>query len=234
VVLDSYSAEGKEADFFASLLKPELFAEVDPNWRDKSYLTWTGKQKDPSEPAPVFEYHERELTFARTVAAMGIPTYVGDTYGESQQGATNDSVYSRWRKYGIAINADRKTGDAVTKTVKMGRTFKGRQEAMNDRAHRLRFAGTPGARAVLNAIQNHKYKPRSDRPTQTEPRVPLHDWTSHHVSAMEFLFQKIAGRRASLNRTANRPKTAKLGGQITNMGTLRNLGSSTHMRGVAD
>jgi len=137
------------------------------------------------------------------------------------------------RKYGIAINADRMTGDAATKTVKMGRTYKGRQEAMNDRAHRVAFAGSPGARMVLKAMQNHKYKPRSDRPTQTEPRVPLHDWTSHYVSAMEFLMVKIASRRASLNRKASKPKTAKLGGQIKNMGTLRNSGSS-YLRGAAD
>lgn len=233
VVVDSYAIEGKEADYFVPLLKPDLFEKDDPHWRDKPYATWVGRQKDPDEPAPVFEYDERALAFARTVATMGSPTFVGDTYGESQQGATNDSVYSRWRRYGLVINVDRKTADAVTKTVKMGRTHLGRKEAMNDRAHRFAFAGTPGARMVLKALQNCKYKPRGDRLTQTEPKEPLHDWTSHYVTAMEFLAVKIASRRASLHRKVSKtPQPARLGGQIANMGTMRNSGVRATLRGL--
>jgi hypothetical protein len=230
-VVDAYAMEGKEADYFVPLLKPELFAEKDGFWFEKSYMTW----QPAGDDAQTFEDHERELAFARTIAIIGKPTYIGDTYGESQTGATNDSVYSRWRKYGIYVNRDRAPAGDTSTDRKRTRTFAGRREALNDRANRFRFGATDGAKVCLKALKDNKYKPRSDRPTQTEPKVPLHDWTSHYVSALEFFAVHIRHRHSVLGRELSKPMKATLGGQITNMGSKRNnLRPLRHLRGAAD
>jgi hypothetical protein len=246
-VVDAYAIEGKEADYFVPLLKPEFFADIDTNWSEKSYLTWSPPSKhgstqedgkitwNPSPDAPLFEYQEREISFARTVAILGKPTYIGDTYGESLTGATNDSVYSRWRKYGIFVNRDRSPAGDTSSDKKRTRTFAGRREALNDRANRFRFGATDGARVCLKALKDNKYKPRSDRPQQSEPKVPLHDWTSHYVSALEFFAVHIRHRHAVLGRELSKPLKASLGGQIGNMGAKRNsLRPLTPLRGAAD
>jgi hypothetical protein len=229
-VVDAYAMEGKEADYFVPLLKPELFADSDTNWSEKSYMTW----QPAGDDAATFEYGERELSFARTIASIGKPTYIGDTYGELQSGATNDSVYSRWRKYGIYVNRDRQSGE-ISPDRKRTRTFAGRREALNDRANRFRFGATDGAKVCLKALKDNKYKPRSDRPTQSEPKVPLHDWTSHYVSALEFFAVHIRHRHAVLGRELSKPMKTTLGGQISNMGAKRNSLRPLHqLRGAAD
>lgn len=233
-VVDAYAIEGKQADWFAPLLKPSLFAEADSNWSEKSYLTWDSKSVDPDGTAPTFEYGEREIAFARTVAVLGKPTYVGDTYGGSVAQASNDSVFTRWQRYGIVVHRNRQMGE-LAPSQKSPQFFPGRREALNDRANRFRFGSTDGARVCLKALKDHKYKPRSDRPQQSEPNKPLHDWTSHYVTALEFLAVYVGRRSAILGRDLSKPSKAKLGGQIGNMGAKRTtLTPLRQLRGVAD
>lgn len=207
-VLDAYQAAGKEADFFAPLLKPELFAAEDPHWREKDALTWV----PPGDKGLWFDYDERALRFARTVDAMGAPRVIGDTYGETMVGATKDSVYSRWRTYGIVVNRDRKQGDALTTSVKQMRTFKGRQEAMNELSRRWRFADTPGARMTGNAWKNSKFKAVPDKAAMSEPREPEHDSNSHLRTAGEFLACYVKHRTAVAGRSYAKPTRARMGG----------------------
>lgn len=213
VVLDAYQEKGREADFFAPLVRPKLFEDVDPNWRDKSVLEWAS----PLDPTLIYVYKERELSFARTVDAMGEPKWIGDTYGESLVGATKDSVYSRLRRLGVRVNADRKTGDSVTSTVKQLRTPEGSRGAMNEVRSRIRVASTDGARMWLKAMQNSKFESPPDRGQQTEPKKPLHDGSSHLRTAGEFVFNYIKYRGAVAGRDLQKPKKAP-------MGSLHNLG----------
>lgn len=233
-VVDAYAIEGKQADYFAPLLKPSLFADDDPTWAEKSYLAWTAKSVDADGTAPTFDYGEREIAFARTVAVLGRPTYVGDTYGGSVAQASNDSVFTRWQRYGIVVHRNRQMGE-LAPSQKSPQFFPGRREALNDRANRFRFGATDGARICLKALKDHKYKPRSDRPQQSEPNKPLHDWTSHYVTALEFLAVYVGRRSAILGRDLAKPSKAKLGGQITNMGAKRTtLRPLPPLRGAAD
>lgn len=214
-VLDSYQINGREADYFAPLLKPSLFADVEPNWEHKDRMVWS----PPKEPTLIFEYDERALSFARTVNAMGTVRVVGDTYGETQIGATKDSVYSRWRKHGIVVWRDRKEGEQVTARVKQTRTFKGRQEAMNELSRRWRFADTPGARMVGNAWKNSKFKAIPDKNAQTEPREPEHDANSHLRTAGEYLAVHVRSWVDVAGREYAKPSRAKMGRtQTSNFG----------------
>lgn len=233
-VLDAYQISGKEADYFAPLLKPSLFADIDPNWKDKSRVEWSHvvtrhqeytdehgvrRLKPIEEVIGPFDYDERALRFARCVDAMGTPRIVGDTSGESVVGATKDSVYSRWRKYGLTVNTDRKTGDAVTTRVKVGRTHKGRQEAMHELSRRWRFADTTGAKMVGNAWKNSKYKAVPEKNAQNEPKEPEHDSGSHLRTAAEYLAVYVKHRVGVISREYAKPQRAKMGtGQRNNFG----------------
>lgn len=213
VVLDAYQIEGKESDYFAPLLKPSLFAEQDEHWDAKEHVVW----QSPLDPTLIFEYDERALRFARCVAAMGgTPTYVGDTYGETMIGATKDSVYSRWRSYGIPVRKDRKTGEAVTTSVRQQRTFTGRKEAMDMLSRRWVFADTQGAAMVKKALKESSYKVRPEKPGMSEPREPLHDWTSHLRSALEFYATYKKYRIAVAGRDLSKPLKMRMGRTQTN------------------
>lgn len=228
-VLDAYQASGKEADYFAPILKPALFDAVDANWKDKERLLWVS----PVDPTLSFEYDDRALAFAATVAAMGEPRVIGDTYGETMVGATKDSVYSRWRKYGIVVNRERKTGEAVTNRVRQNRTFKGRQEAMNQLSGRWRFAETPGARMAGNAWKNSKFKAVPDKAAQNEPREPEHDSNSHLRTAGEYLAVYLKNRTAMATRDLAKPTKTRLAGPIANLGAMRVNGPKTTLGRIA-
>lgn len=234
-VLDSYSIAGKEADYFVPILDPRFFAHDDPAWREREHISWrpyvkySGNLGGERDGESLFEYDLRAITFATTVAAMTRPTYVGDTYGDNTLGATKDSIYSRWRVYGINANPDRKTGEQVTKQVKINRTFDGRKQAMNERASRLRFATTLGARAVLKAMQNYMYEPNLDKNRQNEPKTPLHSSASHLTTAVEFFMVKAGSRKRMAQRELAKSSKPKMGGQISNFGKMRN---TAHLRGT--
>lgn len=213
-VLDAYQKTNEIADFFAPILKPALFDVISPHWRDKSELVWTST----IDSTLSFTYERRDIEFATTIAAIGIPKGIGDTYGDVKVGSGYDSFYDRLRKYGIIINADRKTGDAITPTVKKSRTDAGRKRAMDELSSRWRFADTLGARMAGNAWKNAKYKGDADRAVQFEPNKPQHDSTSHLRTAGEFLAVYLKHRKSVLGRDLSKPVKTNLQGQISHMG----------------
>lgn len=198
-VLDAYANARKPADFYMPLLQPSLFLLEGPgvpDWRQQTRVEWTTPQKVGIEPQ-TFVYEEEEIAFMRTVDAMGgRPTYVGDTYGDNITGATADSVYSRWQRYGIHVNRDRRGEKDLSAYTKIARSEKGRREALRDRIGRWRFAATPGAERTLKALRTYRFKPKSDRPLMSEPKKPLHEWNSHYATACEFFAVHLKQRGA--------------------------------------
>ena len=204
-------------------MSPDLFSAVDPNWHLYSHLEWVS----PFDATLRYTYDEREISFARTVAKMGKPTFVGDTWGETLVGASKDSIYSRWRKYGIHVNRDRRVGDGMTPSVKQQRTHTGRQEAMNECSRRFRAAQTPGALTVVKALKEDKYKGNSGKAVQTEPKEPEHGWFSHIASAMEYYAVYVRHRKLIMGRAVTKSKRTGLGGK-TNFGSqMRRFGNTS-------
>lgn len=211
-VLGSYANSKMPADFYVPLLKPSLFGE---GWEDADEWTWDSTKGERQ----AFVYEAEALAFARLVDAMGgSPTFVGDTYGDNVTGATADSVYSRFAKYGVFVNRDRRGEKDVTAYVREARTFKGRREALNERMRRLRFADTRDAGRVLDALKKNRYRPQTGRPTTVLAKTPLHDGTSHYVTAMEFLAVHMKYRNSVEGRTIAAPVKSGLG-QLHTLGS---------------
>ena len=182
-VLDAYVNNGKPADYYGKLLSGDL----------------TGFDFDDNA-------HRLKEMLAARHKTKG--TYIGDVAGWNQEAATMDSFYSRLEPYGIFVRRDRMPDGEIAQSQKMARSFRGRREAMREIFPRLRFANTPGASLVLEAFRQNRYRD-SDRAVQAEERKPLHDWTSHPVSAMEYFAVDKRLAWAILHTHLNQPAPSK-------------------------
>jgi hypothetical protein len=180
-VLDSYSSSGKPADYYGTIL--------------------TGKPESGQ-----WEYDMEALRIMEWTRNRPRATVYGDVAGWNQEAATMESFFSRLQKYEIYAVRDRDQGGHVIQSKRAARSFRGRREAMREIMPRLRFAHTPGASRVLEALEMHRYK-ESDRAMQAEVRTSLHDWTSHLVSALEyFAVNKVAERMITEHGLAQLPQ----------------------------
>jgi hypothetical protein len=168
-ILDAYQNKGMVADFYASIITGEF-------------------------ESGEWHYDDEAVRIMDWTADLGKVKWWGDTYGDNQHGQTLDTVYTRLAKKGILVNRRRADAREETPTLKAARTYRGRQEALRDYLPRIRFADTPGARLVLRALQEHRYQ-REEGVRTAEPNKPEHDWTSHLVSACEFVFVNIKLRQ---------------------------------------
>lgn len=197
-VVDSYSNSGKPADFYGSILVglPESGTEWDYDPESRRIMDMT---------------RDRPRS-----------TVYGDVAGW-QKGATMDSFYSRLEKYNIFVIRDRNKDGQVVQSKKQFGTYRGRREAMRELWPRLRFADTPGALRVLDAFENHRYRP-GDRAVSSEEQTPLHDWTSHLVSAVEYFAVNKAMERQIQGVVLARPGKKSFrsrGGKLPSMNAPR-------------
>ena len=184
-IIDSYSNSGKPADYYGSII---------------TGLPESGEWSYDAEAMRVMEW---------TRDRQRATTY-GDMYGFNNLGATHDSFYSRLAKYNIFVVRDRLKDGRIAQSTRNARTPRGRREALREIFPRLRFANTPGAARVLEALEMHRYK-ESDRAVQAEEKTPLHDWTSHLVSALEFFaVNKVLERQIVDFELAKLPTLSKI------------------------
>lgn len=202
----------------------QIIVGIDPGFNDETAILWmqhnvkTGKYEilesyvNRRMPADFYgtiltgeaqpgdwSYTEEDYALMAWVRSLPKATYYGDVYGDNTTGATLDSFYSRLRRFGIYVNVDRMPGTELTPYRMSARSFKGRREAMRELLPQIEIADTVGARRVLRALQEHKFRPE-DRPTMSAPKTPLHDWTSHLVSALEYIAVNLRMRRALQDR----------------------------------
>jgi hypothetical protein len=219
------SANEKRVDSSIQYLNGNpVIVGIDPGFNDETAIVWmqhnikTGKyeilnsyvnRRLPAdfygsiltgEPTPgEWSYTEEDYNLMAWVRLLPKATYYGDVYGDNTTGATLDSFYSRLRKFGVHVNVDRMPGSEVTPYRQSARSFKGRREALREMLPQVAFADTVGSRRVLRALQEHRFRP-DDRPSQSPPKTPLHDWTSHLVSALEYVAVNIRMRKNVVGR----------------------------------
>lgn len=169
LILDAYTTNGPAADYYATIIAGEAKSG-----------NWT--------------YDDEALRLMDWTRHLPAQTWFGDHYGDNKEAATGDSVYNRFRTFGIYVNADRTPTGEVTAAKNEVRYFKGRKEAALEYLPRTRFANTPGARKVLWALQQARYKPEEGK-TTVEQGEPMHDSTSHFRTAFEFLCAHLRIRR---------------------------------------
>lgn len=221
LVLDSYSKRNQPAAFYGCILTGySEFLEVEK----------------VSFPFPFDERDRAMMAFTRTLPRTSI---IGDSYGDNVNGASADSIFDVLRKppFRLKINTDRTPAGEVVANKKIVRQFKGRREALRRLLPHLRFANTMGAQNVLRALQAHKFAEDTGKGTTVSDR-PLHDWTSHPVSALEFWAATREAKRgvsmAAQRRTErNQIKNAKKHSPKWSGSYSTRLGPSPYKRRVA-
>ena len=186
-VIDSYSNSGKPADFYGTIL--------------------TGK---PDMERFGQDYDQEAFRIMTTYADRPKATVYGDMYGFNTFGATHDSFYSRLAAYGIAVQRDRRKDGTTAQSTHAMRTPRGLREAMREMFPQLRFANTPGAARVAEALAEHRYR-ETDRAVSAEEKTPLHDWTSHICSAMGYwAVNKVLRRTIAMHMLDKEVKPTKI------------------------
>jgi hypothetical protein len=203
-VLNAYQNRRKVADFYGTLIKGTPFECY------RTYETPENEESITHVGVGEWSYTSQEYELMDWTRTLPKPTFYGDISGMNSLGATKDTFYSRLSKFGIIVNTDRTPQGDVTANRMQARTHKGRIEAMKELIPRLDFANTGGARLALRALQSYQWE-TDDRPRASEPKNPLHDWSSHLVSAMEYVAANLRIRRQVFARELAKPRRSVMG-----------------------
>lgn len=123
-----------------------------------------------------FTYTAEELKLIEKVTEWKKATHFGDQAGRIRNQVSGSSVYQELQKHGIYVNSNTKANDLDS------RKSYARRILMN-----LDVNDTPQNRYFMECVKNARYPDlnvSSQRVTVNDK--PIHDWTSHHRSALEY------------------------------------------------
>lgn len=135
--------------------------------------------------------------------------FVGDPYGDNAGGSSKESFYTSMYLTSLELSREytEYEGEQIppfpiqvlTKYDEGARYHRARKESLTKLIPKIRFNDVPRVRYVISALREHRYKPLNPNgTTQNEPSGPVHDWTSHHASAAEFLAVNAKAREVMM------------------------------------
>lgn len=132
--------------------------------------------------------------FMRKLRESGVRVrMVGDPYGDNAGGAGNESFYMALYRRGAelleSIGVEPQSFRLVvhTKYDEGAKYHPKRKEMTAKLLPMLDINDTPGARHILAALQDYRYKPLDDgKSAITEPTKPMHNWASHPATMVEY------------------------------------------------
>lgn len=137
------------------------------------YAPFFGKDIDSQ-----YIYTAEDLAFINLVRGWKGGVYFGDPSGKSRHIESNVSPYEiLYNKYGIYIQ----TNDAEN-------NWPPRRDAAKRILSRLRINDTPRTRWFIECLSSARYPKRDEETSQSVTPIskPVHDWTSHHRTQLEF------------------------------------------------
>jgi len=103
-------------------------------------------------------------------------SHVGDQAGRRTNETNGESVYSRLSDNGIHVTSNTKANDLDTRKRYARRVLSAID--VND---------TPGTRYFLECVKSARYPDLSETSNRVTPNaVPIHDWTSHMRTMLEY------------------------------------------------
>ena len=101
-----------------------------------------------------------------------LATFIGDPY-DTHSTLNQSTIYDEYKKLGIYLNTPQERGK--------------KEQIMKTRSNIYRIRWNENCQEFANAIMNARYPVRRDTSTATTPADnPIHDWTSHFRSGMEY------------------------------------------------
>lgn len=137
------------------------------------------------------EINNRQLDFIERYKKYNFrrATFISDPY-DTHATLNQSTIFEEYRKVKIYLNTPQER--------------KKKEQIMKTRAELYRVKYNAYCYDFASAIMNARYPERKEGTNNTNPtEIPIHDWTSHYRSALEYLIQFL-----SENTTANKPKVA--------------------------
>lgn len=123
-----------------------------------------------------FSYTPEELALVEKVGPWKRGIHFGDVYGRTGNQVTGTSVYEEWAHSGIIVQSNT---DAIQ--------LEPRKKAARKVLMELDVNDTPNNRYWMECIQNSRYPDLGESSSRvTSNDKPIHDWTSHHRSELEY------------------------------------------------
>jgi len=124
-----------------------------------------------------FTYTSEELDLIRITSEWKKATHFGDPYGNSQHGASGESVYNVLAsKFQIIVNVNNKAEDHDSRRTALALILSNCD--VDDNPHNLYF---------IECMRNARVPERTPgSQSTTENTKPVHDWTSHLRSSAEY------------------------------------------------
>jgi hypothetical protein len=130
---------------------------------------WCGGQHN-------FDYNDTELAFVAKVMKFGPAIFFGDPSGKARHIESGISPYSILADHGIDVQVNDLENDWVP-----------RRDAVKRLLPRMVMNDTPGVRWMHECIKDSHYPKREETSQSVTPiSKPVHDWTSHHRTELEF------------------------------------------------
>jgi hypothetical protein len=135
------------------------------------FLPFYGKDIDSR-----FIYNDDDLEFIEMVKLWKTPTLYGDPSGNQRHVESRISPYTIMKKNGLPVKVNNEMNDWVP-----------RRDAAKNILRRLRINDTKRNRWFVECVSNARYPQRPEESQTTTPIMkPVHDWTSHHRTELEF------------------------------------------------
>lgn len=123
---------------------------------------------------PGFSYDDREIALIEKHKRWQPAIHYGDPTGNNKHQSSNTSVITQLKQHGINVNVNWKDFDFTT-----------RQKVTTLLIRRL--VVDKELYEFIDAIENSRYPERSENSQSTTPiTLPVHDWTSHFRTALEY------------------------------------------------
>lgn len=125
-----------------------------------------------------FTYTNEDLEFIEMVKMWKGGIFYGDPSGKSKHVESNVSPYEILRQnYGIVVQTNDLEND-----------WPSRRDAAKRILNNLRVNDTPRTRWFIDCVASARYPKRDEETSQSVTPIskPVHDWTSHHRTQLEF------------------------------------------------
>ncbi len=134
-----------------------------------------------------FTYRPDELGLIEEVKEWKRGTQYGDPYGRTKNQVTGTSVYDTWReKFDIYVQSNTKENDLDS-----------RKQAARKVLMLLDVNDTPSNRYFIECIKDATYPDVENSNRVTPNDKPIHDWTSHMRTMLEFFAVNFKGIKPS-------------------------------------
>lgn len=155
------------------------------------FLPMLGKDIDPR-----FTYTEDDLKFIEDHRYWKPPILYGDPSGNQRHVESGVSPYTIMRQHGLPVTVNTQEND-----------WKSRRDAAKRILMKLRINDNERTRWFHECMTSARYPKRDAETSQsTSPiRMPVHDWTSHHRTQLEFFAVNYRPQRKDEPRSEESP-----------------------------